>query len=123
MISLRELNPHSYPTTEEIDKNLTTLLECMNQVRTLWAKPMIVTSGLRSQEDQARINPQAPKSKHLLGQAVDISDPDGSLSEWVEDNVGVMIRVGLWMEDFDYTKGWVHFQCVPPLSGKRFFIP
>lgn len=122
-ISLQELNPHGYETTDEEDTNLSILLEKMNKVRNAYAVPMVVTSGLRSQADQSRINPSAPKSKHLIGAACDIRDTDGSLAKWVQDNMALMEEIGLWFEDFGHTKGWVHFQILPPASGKRIFIP
>lgn len=127
MITLEELNQNSYPTTKEIDDNLAILLERLNKIRTIWGNPMIVTSGLRSQilQDQliAQGKSNAPHSKHLLGQAVDISDPKGALKFWIMNNVKSLEQIGLWMEDFKSTPSWVHFQCVPPQSGKRFFIP
>lgn len=123
MIKLQELNPHSYPTDKEVDNNLKILLERMNKVRTLWNKPMTVTSGLRSQADQARINPNAPKSNHLLGAACDISDPKKELATWIKANIDEMAKIGLWFEDFDSTPTWVHFQIYPPRSGKRIFKP
>jgi hypothetical protein len=122
-ISMQELNPHNYPTTPEIDANLAILLDRMNQVRDAYAIPMIVTSGLRSQADQQRINPKAPKSHHLMGEAVDIADADRKLTNWVKVNMDLMEQIGLWFEDFDHTISWVHFQCVPPKSGNRVFIP
>ncbi len=127
MISLKELNKNGYPTTPEIDTNLAILLERLNKIRKMWGKPMNVSSGLRSQAKQDELIAQgksnASKSKHLLGQAADISDPKGELKTWVLNNIGCLEQVGLWMEDFKYTSSWIHFQCVPPKSGKRFFIP
>jgi uncharacterized protein YcbK (DUF882 family) len=123
MISPEELNKNAYPTTPEIDANLAMLLERINRVRTEWAKRMIVTSGLRSEADQMRINPSAPKSNHLIGAACDIADPNGSLRDWVKTNMALMEEIGFWFEDFDHTHGWVHFQIYPPKSGKRVFIP
>lgn len=127
MIELQELNSHQYPTTTEIDDNLAILLDKMNQVRTAWGNPMIVTSGLRSQAQQdsliaAGIS-NAPKSKHLTGQACDIADSDRSLTQWVKDNMDLMEQIGLWFEDFDHTPTWVHFQIIAPGSGNRVFIP
>lgn len=107
----------------ETQHNLEDLLKKINIVRTAWDKPMIVTSGLRTMQDQLRINPKAPKSKHMTGQAVDIYDPDGFLKEWVKKNIAMMEAIGFWFEDFAYTKTWVHFQTQAPLSGRRFFIP
>lgn len=138
MIALRELNPKSFETTPEIDANLAILLERINKVRDKWATPMTVTSGLRDLQDHLRIYEEKNKklkdqgkpqlhvpmnSKHLYGQACDISDPEEKLKNWVNSNIDFIEEVGLWMEDFNSCPGWVHFQCTPPLSGKRFFIP
>jgi hypothetical protein len=119
MITLKELNPKNYETTAEVAANLDDLLVRVNKVRKGYGKPMRVSSGLRSQADQQRINPKAPKSKHLTGQAVDIADPKGELKAYIKANP----PDDLWFEDFDHTPGWVHMQSVPPKSGKRFFIP
>lgn len=121
MIVSKELNPHNYPTSDEIAKNLSILLERINKIRTAYGKIMVVTSGLRSDADQARINPKAPKSNHLKGLAVDISDPDGSLNAWCKANVKLLEEVGLWLEERQ--GNWQHFQCVAPKSGNRFFNP
>lgn len=122
-ISMKELNPHSYPTTIEQQANLDKLLQALNTIRNTYAVPMIVTSGLRSEEDQARINPSAPKSKHLLGQAADISDKDGKFWTWCMNNMSLMEQLGVYFEDKKSTPTWVHIQIVPPKSGKRIFLP
>lgn len=122
-ISLLELNVHGYPTTPEIDANLLILLERINKVRDAYGVPMIVTSALRSLELQMKVNPSAPKSHHLMGEAVDILDQSGKLKAWVKANLSLIEEIGLWMEDFGHTPTWVHFQIVPPRSGNRFFIP
>jgi uncharacterized protein YcbK (DUF882 family) len=121
MITQQELNPHSYEVTHDQAGNLATLLFRINQVRREWGKPMIVTSGLRSKEDQERINPKATASKHLFGAACDIADPKGELMAWCRSNEQRLEQIGLWMEAG--TKGWVHFQIFPPRSGTRFFLP
>lgn len=127
MITLRELNPHDYPVTVEILANLNHLLFRINEVRSLWGKPMIVTSGLRSQAGQelliAEGKSKATKSKHLTGQACDIYDPEKLLAKWCLTKLDFFAGVGLWLENPDYTKNWVHFQSVPPKSGSRIFIP
>lgn len=121
MISLQELNPHNYPTTPEIDANLADLLVRINKIRLLWGKPMIVNSGLRTPEDQARINPSAPKSKHISGQAVDIADKSGELYDWCKANEKALETAGLYCEQ--RMGGWQHFQSVAPHSGHRWFFP
>lgn len=123
MFTKDEFNPKKYTLTEEQDKNLDKLLIAMNKIRAAYGKPMIVTSGVRSMEDQMRINPKAPKSKHLLGLAVDIADKDKKLKEWLLNNVPELEIAGLYCENFEYTESWVHFQCLSPKSGRRFFIP
>lgn len=122
MITLAELNPHKYSTTQDIDKNLETLLVSLNMVRTSWGKPMQITSGLRSEADQARINPKAPKSKHLIGAAADILDDGLHLTTWLKgDGAKVLEEAGLYCEEGN--ANWVHFQCIPPGSGHRWFFP
>lgn len=131
MISLKELNPKNFPTTDELNKNLADLLEKINKVRKAWNKPMKVTSGLRSMEDHKRIykakgieESKIPlKSRHLWGKAVDIADPKGELWTWCQANEALLEEIGLWMEHGDTTKGWCHFQTEAPKSGKRFFYP
>lgn len=112
--------------------NLEELLVKVNKVRTAYNKPMTVTSGYRSMYDHKRIynakgifdESKIPmKSKHLSGEAVDIYDPNQELQKWCLYNTKLLIEIGLWMEDFSATKNWVHFQIVPPKSGKRFFMP
>lgn len=122
MITMKELNPHNYPTTASILANLEILLDAVNKIRAEWGKPMVVTSGLRSQADQQRINPSAPKSNHLIGAACDISDPDLSLTLWLKENDSQrLVDVKLWCEEGN--KNWVHFQIYPPNSGNRWFYP
>lgn len=115
-----------------IQENLNILLKKINVIRTAWAKPMIVTSGLRTMKHHLDIyarkgitdpNRIPMKSKHLFGQAVDISDPKQELQKWCKQNISLLESTGLWMEDFSATKNWCHFQIVPPKSGNRFFMP
>lgn len=126
MISMEELNPHNY-STNGLEANLASLLHKINEVRDAYGVPMVVTSGLRSQVDQQRLiadgRSNAPKSHHLTGEAVDIYDPNGKLAAWTEANLDLMEEIGVWMEDFAHTPGWVHYQIVGPTSGNRVFIP
>lgn len=123
MISLLEINPRRHPVSAEIDANLHRLLDALNVVRAIWGKPMVVTSGLRSEADQARINPSAPKSKHLIGAAADIADRDGSLKAWLMAHPEILERAGLWCEAAEATPTWCHFQIYSPKSGRRWFLP
>lgn len=118
--------------SKEVQDNLAILLERVNKVRAAYGKPMIVTSGLRTMEDHLRIyrekgitdQSKIPmRSRHLFGQAVDISDPKRELQQWILKNEKLMEEIGLWFEDFSATPNWVHMQIVPPASGRRFFKP
>lgn len=116
---------------QSIQENLAILLERLNKVRSEWAKPMRITSGLRTKADQLRIYKAKgiPESKipwgsqHLKGSAADIYDPNKELQTWIKDNESLMADIGLWFEHFDDTPNWVHAQITPPKSGARFFKP
>lgn len=123
MITAKELNPNNYSMDAETQANFDDLLMKLNKVRAKYGKPMYINSGLRSQADQQRINPKAPKSKHLLGQAADIRDVDGAFWKWCMINMDFMVEVGFWFEDKSATPTWCHIQTVPPRSGKRIFLP
>jgi hypothetical protein len=88
---------------------------------------LTVTSGLRSDEFQLKLieegKSKAFGSKHLAGAACDLADPDGLLADWSLSNLQALERIGLWIEDPAYTKGWLHVQMMAPKSGKRVFIP
>lgn len=121
--TINELNPHNYPLTEEIENNLNILIIRLSKLRELWGKPMSVNSGLRSQEDQARINPSAPKSKHLIGAAVDLADRNGEMKAWLKANPKILIECDLYCEAYSYTPTWLHCQIISPRSGLRVFKP
>jgi hypothetical protein len=124
--------------SEEVKANLTILLDKMNKFRKAFGRPMTVTSGLRDKADMIRIykikgvtdlSKIPMKSKHISGQACDIADPDLHVQKFILDNIPLIEELGLYFEDFHSTIGkstegaWVHFQIIPPGSGRRFFIP
>lgn len=127
MISLKELNPHNYPTTSEIDANLDELLKRLNVLRAAYGKPLTITSGLRSNEQQQALiaagKSNAPKSKHCIGAAADIYDPNGEFWSWLMVNMELLESTGIWLESKNATPTWVHCQIFPPLSNKRVFNP
>lgn len=115
----------------EIQHNLTILLQKVNVVREKYGKPMIVTSGLRTKQHHLEIYakkgiypPHVPMaSNHLFGRAVDFADGNGELKKWVKKNIALFEELGLYMEDFASTKTWLHVQINAPKSGNRFFKP
>jgi hypothetical protein len=126
--------PKNY--TPEISENLDDVLAVMVQVEKLWIEgggaPFFVNSGWRPPSLNAATPGAAPLSKHMEGLAVDIGDKEGNLARWVLSHLDDMKRLGLFFENFCWTRtmaglsdigGWVHFQIVPPKSGHRIFIP
>lgn len=109
--------------TKEISDNLDKLLIPINELRYKYGKAMVVSSGWRPPAVNEATSNAAKKSNHLMGLAVDIRDVDGKLRDWCIENLEFIASLGLFLEDFRWTRGWVHFQCVPPGSGKRVFIP
>lgn len=125
--TVKELNPNGHPLEQAWEDNLKTLIMRLSAIREAYGRPMIVTSGFRSREDQERIYGGRDKipygSCHLIGAAADISDRDRSLAGFCSANVKLLEQLGLWCEDTTYTHTWVHFQIKPPVSGNRFFKP
>lgn len=123
------LNAGSHKWKEsEVDavtlRNIDDLVRKLNALG--FAPPRYASSCLRSIKDQQRINPKAMGSAHLYGAAVDISDPSGGLTQWLLSTTAggqKLVDNGLWMENPDYTKGWVHLQSYAPKSKNRVFIP
>lgn len=113
----------------EHQHNLETLLKVINLVRAEWGKPMQVTSGYRSLQEHLIIyskrgitdRDKIPmKSNHLIGCAVDISDPKLELTQWLKFN-NIPEKYKLFCEDGN--SDWVHFQTVPPKLGSHWFLP
>ena len=137
MIEMKELLNNKYKLedqSEEIQNNLNELLDKMNQVRSLYGKPMVATSGLRTMEDHLRIyaakgiidQSKIPMhSKHLYGLALDIADGDGSLNQWCKEHEEDLRQIGIWLEIRE--GGWQHFQIRPYASYTEektiFFVP
>lgn len=115
--------------------NLDDLLEVMNQIRAKYGKPMTITSGYRSKQDQIRIYKEKAAShqfpfasgvyneakvpfgsKHLTGLACDIYDASGSLMGWCRANESFLRSLPVWLEN--RMGPWVHFQIVPYRSYK-----
>lgn len=126
----------AYPdeVTDEIDANAAIVVDRANQLLALMQADGVdiednpktgtpVSSGWRPLAINKSTPNAAPRSKHLSGQAVDIYDPEGEIDQWCIDNLDKLTKVELWLEDPSQTKGWSHWQCVPPKSLKRVFLP
>lgn len=129
MISMKELlmgRQTEADLTPEQRANSAILLKRINLLRAAYGKPLKVNDGIRRQKDQPKN--AAVKSKHLIGAAIDLDDDDaGTVWKWVFENRAKLVEWGLWMEHPCWTHcngmSWLHFQIIPPSSGKRFFIP
>lgn len=83
-----------------------------------------VASGWRPAGINDITSNAAKHSKHLTGHGVDLRDiPSRAFARWCLRNQDLLIEIGLWMEDPQWTNTWVHLQSIPPGSGKRVYIP
>ena len=107
----KRLNIDNTPT-KAIISNLSELSELLEQIRTIYNKPIIVTSGYRCEKLNKAVG-GVKTSQHRLGQAADIR----SISDSVEDNrelfnviVGMVlqkdIEVGQVIDEYNYN--WIH---------------
>ena len=81
-----------------------------------------VNSGYRRAEDNASAG-GSKKSKHMLCQAIDLSDSDEKLDRWLTLLPEKLIKYDLYREHPDHTKNWCHLSNIPPKSKKRTFFP
>lgn len=110
------------PLTPDMVISMEDLLRRMDKIRAAWGKSMTVSSGYRPEAVNASIG-GAKKSNHMICKAVDIADPKGELGAWCLKNLKLLEEAGLYIENPAKTTTWVHFQSVPPKSGKRVFDP
>jgi len=93
-------------------KNLTDLCYAvLEPVRAKFEKPIIVTSGYRSEELCVAIK-SSKTSQHTKGQAVDFEIAGVSnlqLAIWIENNCDFdQLILEFWKEDEGANSGWVH---------------
>lgn len=103
-----------------LEDNLSDLLTKINIIRKAYNKPMVVTSGYRTVENELK-HGRSGKSDHCKCKAVDIYDPDKALAKWCHEHEDLLIQTGLWIEHTNYTRNWVHFTTTK--KSKLFFIP
>lgn len=118
---------------EEHLVNLRVLLGALRHLEKKLGRKLQVTSGYRTLEHHLEIyaakgitdTKKIPmKSKHLIGCACDLYDPDGELKYLVrKDDYSLLKECWFWMEDGTKTENWLHVQMIEPASGRReFFI-
>ena len=99
-----------YPNewTKEVEENAKKLLVNVNAfLNELEIKSVSVSSGWRPPAINKKVG-GAAKSNHTLGKAVDLKDADGKLKEKVLENLELLKKYGLWMEDPEKTPSWLH---------------
>lgn len=114
-----------YPSllTTELRANAIITVERANALLDLFGEWRKVNSGWRPPAINAGTPGAAPFSKHMTCQAIDLSDPEGDLDEWLLGCTQHLLDLQLWMEHPAATKGWSHVQIVPPKSGRLVFYP
>jgi hypothetical protein len=120
-MTIEQLNNFGYILTMDQRANLEKLAATITELEKIIGRELTVTSGLRSDQDQLRINPGVKHSAHLSGEAVDVADIDGRLYDWCLENVHELIRLGIYVEDKRFCPTWIHLQIRP--THNRFFIP
>lgn len=119
----KDINRKGYIATKEQLENLKKLSEAMTGFEVAYGEELLVTSGLRTVQDQERINSSNPNSAHISGEAVDVSDPDNSIWGFIVGNLPILQSLGLYIENKTFPMRHVHFQIRKPRSGNRIFIP
>lgn len=143
MIQIKELCSIYDYIPEDHKLHLSHLHYALNSIRSHYKKPMVVTSGYRTANEQQAIYakrnearafkglpplPVPMQSLHCIGAAADILDTTGEFAAFIQDNPALYQRLDVYFEDFTVTKpgtpqGWIHIALFPPLSQKRFFFP
>lgn len=126
--------------------NLSRIFYITNFLRKLSGVPFQISSGYRTETEHTRIYAKKNAARkeaglpalripwgsyHLIGAAVDISDPRGEVKHFLLDHLEYLERHDLYLENPMVTSPddakpwdrWIHIQIYPPKSGKRFFDP
>lgn len=119
MITFKEITKDQDIPTKYLE-NLYELHQKINEIRSRYGQPMIVSSGYRTVAHE-KTQGRSGKSDHCKCQAIDIYDPSRALCKWVHEHEELLSTLGLWIEHTDYTPNWVHFTIKP--KSRRFFIP
>jgi hypothetical protein len=87
--------------------NMANLLSRVNHLIATLKIEARVTSGYRPTALNKTIG-GAKMSTHTVCAGIDLSDRDGSLGRLLRANSRLLEEYGLWLENPDFTKGWVH---------------
>ncbi len=115
---------YPYMLTPTIVENAKDLLSRVNKLLEFYGNTNVgVTSGWRPPNINAATKGASATSKHMEGNAIDLSDDDGSLDDWCMRNQQFLVQQGLYLEHPSFTPRWCHLQRIAPRSGNRVFRP
>lgn len=110
------------PITLDQLNNANKLLLAVNSLLAHYNKPVTISSGYRPMSINAKVG-GAKLSAHITCEAVDIADPNQELANWCLNNIPLLEKYGLYLENPAHTPTWVHLQIRKPRSGNRIFNP
>ena len=110
MITVKEYlmgRDKNYPLDMLQAYNMADLLVRVNCLfKTLGVSPR-VSSGYRPSAINKTIG-GAKMSTHTICKGIDLIDPDKELATLIKANLKLLEEYGLWLENPDFTKNWVH---------------
>ena len=122
---------HRRELTDEVRKNAPEMVRRANELLNRFytdipeAATRTVNSGWRPPSRNRTVPGAAVRSWHMRGAAIDLSDADEELDDWLMSPNGeqALQDIGLWHELPEYTPRWAHVQMFPPGSKRLHFIP
>lgn len=109
-----------FPLNGTLESNLQKLLTALNKFRTIYGKPMKVSSGYRPGKYNKAAG-GATKSNHMICMACDFIDIDSSLDSFCVANQHVLEECGLYLEHPKWTNTWCHLDIFH--RKRHIFIP
>lgn len=101
--------------TDAQKKNLSVLVEALNELGRFFPEPVVVIRGLRTEMQNEAVG-GVKNSPHLTGEAVDLQDKNHNLGQFILNNLHLLQEFGLYMENPYYCvskntgNNWIHLQ-------------